>query len=1306
MQRKKVVSFLLAFFLTLQVLSGSLFAAENETFRTDWSKAAALPMTKLLSKSNDLVRPSDDFSTVADKLNDLSSGVAPSVASDSALPPSVIENVHLKQPLPEKPSPSLELIDERTPNSKTYQLEDGTYETVISTEALHYQDRIGNWQDIELMLTDEADIAKQSEIPLSNDALPELNLPLAKDSAARLNLAKQLAKLPKDAYRALQAPFDVRIGKQFTQGYEIGKGADRLSFIPVDANPSKAVVKQDVYGSSLIRYPSAWESTYVDLQLLTDGIKETIVLDSPSAPSTFSYEVTGEISKDLRLGDLQIEPAWLVDAAGTYREVSQTLRSTGGTTFLDLQPDLGGLEYPVTIDPTVVLWPENNNDMKDTTLNAHEPNRNYNSDPRLYTGKDTNGNQFRTLLYFNLGYLPPGEYNVLDAYITLNQTAENQYNSNTQVQVQRITNSWDASTVTWNTQPSYSSNVEGNPYGAAYVSGEGVQIFYLKGLVSEWVNGLYPNYGVELHADSVTAPNVKKFVSSNTSIPANHPSITLRYTMPNQTWNGTSSSVDALTSFNQKKLDYTSDGYKWLLVRDGGDFRLDGMKPDDSSWFHSGTKRLDAENGSMYIDQDNYLHLAYKAVGGGIKYVRGTYNSVTHRWNLSTPVVVSTDATVNYPDLVAHRALSGGGWNVHIVSSKHSEPAGTNGTLYNQIDISSSGVVGAPGTTAVLDSGTTGVPTWPSIDFRHTPSSVSNGKEIKDNSPALYVSWNAGAAGAGLGIRYMEAAYSAGSWTWAAEQAVDENQYTTSQRDWFLSVYDGSRAVVFGSLRNLADHKSILAYTMQSGSKRLDMFYSNLPVGKQVLFGSGSYDAQGNLYFGGNGGAASDINNNPITFKWSRATKALSLPTMLNYRLRDTFLTMKRGDSYNKIELATSTQSWTNDAVYEIEHSLILDTIERQFTQYSYDAASRLKYIRMQSGDGIEFTYDTAGNLTRRELDPQPDTNGTNLLINGGFEVTEHTPGVETGAPDPNYGWQTHLNPDTSFSDYTPVSSPSPVSRGNSAYKLRSHWFTSPEYIYQTIEVNDNRPFSLSGKIFRAKMTESSAVLGVEFLSEDNTSLGSYDINVENSMTTYTTLMKKGWIPKGTVNAKVHVKLNPLGEYASTEIFADEIKLEYAESNELWNPGFERTKNGQTIDWNTYVPGGATSTFLPVSEAYEGAYGLKVTASGLASGAYTFVHQTQGIGAGESYNVSTAYMTDNLSGAVGVLALQFFNESGASVGWVEQTGTGTGSYNNLSLSGIAPSNAVYIKVMAGLKGTAAGGQGNVYVDDVNLKITQ
>lgn len=113
-----------------------------------------------------------------------------------------------------------------------------------------------------------------------------------------------------------------------------------------------------------------------------------------------------------------------------------------------------------------------------------------------------------------------------------------------------------------------------------------------------------------------------------------------------------------------------------------------------------------------------------------------------------------------------------------------------------------------------------------------------------------------------------------------------------------------------------------------------------------------------------------------------------------------------------------------------------------------------------------------------------------------------------------------------------------------------------------------------------------------------------------------------------------------------------------------------------------------------------------MTASGLASGAYTFVHQTQGIGAGESYNVSTAYMTDNLSGAVGVLALQFFNESGASVGWVEQTGTGTGSYNNLSLSGIAPSNAVYIKVMAGLKGTAAGGQGNVYVDDVNLKITQ
>ncbi|UQZ35444.1 hypothetical protein C2I18_19090 [Paenibacillus sp. PK3_47] len=1252
MQQKKPLSFLLALILLIQLFSGSVFASDNRSFESYPSLA-----------NNDLQERSSNEAGSSSLSPDTSSADSNPESINTNDPASVSESVYYKTPVPGKPSPSLELIEKRTSNTKTYQLSEDTYETLISTEALHYQDRSGEWQDISLLLTDEADIVDLLEEPLSKDTLPELQLQ-AGDSAARMQLNTSIAKLPEDAYRALQVPFDIKINKQFTKGYSVGKGEDRLSFVPISANASKAEALTSEDGSSVIRYVSAWESTYVDLQLIPDGIKETIVLTSPSAPSSFSYEVTSGLGQDLVLGDLQIEPAWLIDEAGTYRDVPQTVRTEGGKTYLDLTPDLAGLTYPVRIDPTVVLR-STNNQTKDTTINAHEPDRNYGDAARLYTGKDTNGNQFRTLLQFDLSQIPEGEYRVIDAYLTMNQTAENQYDSNTEVNLQRITSPWEETSVTWNSQPGYSANVEGEPYAHSLVVGEGAQVFYIKELAEEWLNGLYPNYGLELHADQIAAPNVKKYVSSDTSAQSLHPALTLKYTLPNQTWSGTTSSADSLTSFNQKKIDYTSDGYKWMLVRDGGDFRLDGMKPEENTWFHTNAQELNAANGSMMIDQDDYLHLAYKSADGAIEYVRGTYNAVTHRWNLGTPVVVDVDSSVNYPDLVAHRSVTGGGWNVHIVSSKHN--TSTNGALYHRIDISSAGALGTPSAATVLDSGMLGVPTWPSIDFQHTPASVSNGKAVKDGAPHLYVAWNTGAAGDGLGIRYKQASYSGGSWSWHAEQAVDENQYTLTEKDWFLSVYDGSRSVVFGALRNIADHQNLLGYTMQASTRVINFFEG----GRQVIYGSGSYDAQGNLYFTGRAGSNGDF----VFHKWNRASGSLSLPEFAVPRSGTAFATMKRGDSYGKIELATTNQSGEDPNLYDIEHKISLDTIERQFTQYSYDTASRLKYILLHSGDGIDFTYDAAGNLIKRRLDEQPDTNGTNLLINGGFEITEQTPGTSPEETDPNYGWKTYAEP-ASSADFQHVDSP--VSRGNKAYKLQISQL--PEYksdfVYQTIGVNDNQPFRLSGKIFKEALHQASAVLAVEFLTEDLAILGSYEQESAGTSSSYETLQKQGRIPKGTVYAKVYVKVKALGANASGTIYADQIKLEYVDGNLLNNPGLERTKDNTIVEWGSSIGRGITATITADSDAYEGSKALKIAATGIPTAAYAYINQTKGIGAGEAYSLSAAFKATELTNARGVMVVQIMDQNGGQLEWKEVTGDTVGDYQTITLNGTAPAGAV------------------------------
>ncbi|KAA9008439.1 DNRLRE domain-containing protein [Paenibacillus spiritus] len=1209
---------------------------------------------------------------------------------------SVTSSVYLKAPTPDKPSSSLELKDKRTLNTKTYLLGKDTYETVVSSEPLHYQDQEGNWQDISLSIADENELTATQEVPWSKDALPEVPAPVLKDGSGKLRTAPNLQKLTKDAFRALQVPFDIRIGKQFKQGYEIGKGESRLSFVPVGANPSHAVRQKDENGGAYIRYASAWSATYVDLQLIPSGLKETIVLESASAPSSFTYEVTSGLGKDLKWGNLQIDPAWLIDAKGVYREVSQTIRTEGGKTYLDLRPDLSGLAYPVRIDPTIRLTGVNNN-MMDTTVNAHEPDRNYGSEPRLYTGKDTNGNQFRTLLKFDLSQIPAGEYQVLEAYLTLNQTAEYQYNAYTNVELQRITSAWDENAVTWNTQPAYAPDADGHPYASAPVYGEGQQIFAIKDLAEEWLNGLYPNYGIELHADNAAAPNVKKYVSSNTTAQSDYPSLTLKYVLPDQTWSSTTANADALGSFNQKKIDYTSDGYEWLLVRDGKNLKIVGKSPDDSVWFKAGSSELSAANASFYIDQDDYGHVAYKASDGSVRYVRANYNPTSHRWTFGTPVTVSTDPSVNYPDLVVHRALAGGGWNVHIVTSKNN--ASANSTLYNRMDISASGIAGAPGAATVLDSGSVGAPTWPSIDFQHTPTSSERGKAVKDGQPALFVAWNSGNAGGGLGIRYKQAAYSAGSWSWGSEQAVDESRYTLSDRDWFLSVYDGSRSVVFGALRGTSDQQNLLAYTFTEAGKVQNLLVTGVSEGKQALYGSGSYDAQGNLYFTGLSKSGGDF----ITFKWLRASTSLTLPKTLMASSGTAYAVMKRGDSFNRIELATSHPSGSEPGVYEVEHSVILDTVERQFTQYAYDAASRLKYILMQSGDGIKFTYDAAGNLTRRELDEQPDTNGSNLLINGGFEVTETTPGADNPT-DPNYGWRTYTEPG-STGTYTPVDQP--VDRGTKAMKLTVSGLAAwkSDFVYQTIGVNAGQPFRLSGKINKQSLNQAVAALSVEFLAGDLTVLGSYEQTSSGVSSGYETLLKKGWIPEGTVFAKVYVKINSTGSGAAGTVFADQIKLEYEDSNQVWNPGFEVTDDGAPYAWSTYTATGATASFSSVTEAFEGTRAIRVTTQNQGAGAYSFAHQTHGIGAGEPYTASVAYRADGLSNAAAVLALQFFDENGGSLGWIEQTGNLAGNYGSLVLGGNAPDGAVSIKIMTGIKGTGTGGQGSVYFDKASLNIT-
>jgi hypothetical protein len=240
-----------------------------------------------------------------------------------------------------------ELVNKRTENSKTYLLSDGSYRVIVHGGPVHYPDTSGNLHNINTKAYDEGDADTLDIIP-SRESAP--GLAIARERAKQ-GKAKSLFNRDNYDFLGLQLPYDARLPRNIKKGYTIGKGKDKLTFIPQKVSPAKGYT--DPEHDNLIAYQDVWNDTDLHLELTPTGIKETIILKSDRAPDIFTFEVKGMDS----LSELHLEPAWLVDAEGTRRDVPMTTRASSGKTYLDLTPDLTGLVYPVEIDPSVtVTW--------------------------------------------------------------------------------------------------------------------------------------------------------------------------------------------------------------------------------------------------------------------------------------------------------------------------------------------------------------------------------------------------------------------------------------------------------------------------------------------------------------------------------------------------------------------------------------------------------------------------------------------------------------------------------------------------------------------------------------------------------------------------------------------------------------------------------------------------------------------------------------------------------------------------------------------------------------------------------------
>lgn len=375
----------------------------------------------------------------------------------------------------------------------------------------------------------------------------------------------------------------------------------------------------------------------------------------------------------------------------------------------------------------------------------------------------------------------------------------------------------------------------------------------------------------------------------------------------------TSTAATATAYSSQRKIDRCSNGVLWAFfvgqfslleswcsLDDGVTWTLD----DATSTINTGYTQL--YNASVFIDADDCAHVVWKQKGntsvgdggpyteGYIYYRRGTPNAARTAWTWSAAVQASSGSSSdNYPDVVAHR--EGTGWIAHVIGSQVF--SSNTFTWYTPMTITSGGSI-TKGTTSFIGNGGSGypstTPTYPSIDFNHT----GDGKTVAGSTPHLYAAWSAGAAGAGKGIRFRKATYSAGAWTWGTEREIDSTRYIPSNAYWLPCLFDGTRVVLAGILST----EDIMLYERDAADTTTTTraLVDNAVAGAWLADGSFSYDASGNLYlFGRSGGFGSALHCR----KWARSTMTLESAVVVDSASgNQPYVAAKRGYSNRKIE--------------------------------------------------------------------------------------------------------------------------------------------------------------------------------------------------------------------------------------------------------------------------------------------------------------------------------------------------------------------------------------------------------------------
>jgi len=165
----------------------------------------------------------------------------------------------------------------------------------------------------------------------------------------------------------------------------------------------------------------------------------------------------------------------------------------------------------------------------DSFINEQSQGTNYGSQPTMDVQRRATRNR-RSLVKFDLSTIPPNSTinsATLELYSTVAPTTSQQ------LDIHRITSSWQETTVTWSSQPTFDSVISSSIQGG---TGTGWKIWDVTGLVKDWYLGTYQNYGflVKSNLETGTTAYLYSFATKENS--TNKPILRVNYTPPPEGW--------------------------------------------------------------------------------------------------------------------------------------------------------------------------------------------------------------------------------------------------------------------------------------------------------------------------------------------------------------------------------------------------------------------------------------------------------------------------------------------------------------------------------------------------------------------------------------------------------------------------------------------------------------------------------------------------------------------------------------------------------------------------------------------------